>query len=1400
MLSPSFHSSISLIFLFFFDLEPHEGKGPFLGANRPFVIEFDNVVADGSDQISTQFTPKIGNHAATDSWDKYKNDDLLIIIDNALHWVEVTVQHKVRFSRYMLCQKIPLDSDGNTSMEMVLNGANHFCPLLSLKTYEAGVKLYLQRLRKENTTLTDNITLDHIDAEDMLVGLKLGHADLNRPQQRGGLSDIYNVRSLCDIIAVPENKHRRRGCHSTHPVIIRGDSGSGKTWACKQMAYMLSYIDPDDDFAQESLSYRYIPLLLSVHTFARLLKLEPGGSCKPSEVIGLYSRAEACGEHVYNMLMDAYTSKRLFIIIDGIDDVPHLSLLMQRVIFDVLIPGQHKFVASSKPVGVESELYRVGFGIFDLQPLTKRQQKAACSALLDNDAAEFTANMFGYLQNRGDQDALIEPLRDNPALKELEEMGSFERPSLVTRWLLQDKTFVEKERDWDDCSGVAEAKSLAAKAGSGQTDVNGEMVIDLRQVVVNTNQSNNNFDSNDIDYNEPVEQPPILVMTIVSTVEELMEGATMAKAVLAESMKKIAKRHHMPIFHGRGSQRSEGTVAVILHPMEPITRIDAIAQERYGSEVSSGRREGPAIAWSTDAVRATMLCNSPRMMLTLLSELQEMPRLNVVRATNYFSDLDPTHYRRLTLVIKVDVGDGTRHFVEVTMQLVCVFENMPNTQPCTYFKTMFGPEIAADSALRGANDGWARLAFLMEQWVALMSSPIVLSLMIVLFRQFNYKTLEFVSIPVNDADIFYHATIAIVRRGVNKSISKLESIISSAAIVAGHCGDTSPAGLRVTKAASVMHSSVGSTQYPRYDSRTDDNAEFDKTDSAATEMSSVVEPTPAEAVVLMNNQPDLGRIIRALGLLAHANHLHRGTVRSAFSLNNSAKYFGKATELSDALNWFAKIGGDPQHMPGFVLARYVDSAEKESTLMGGAVWMDQLYECTHSSFQEHLCSEHLSVDLHKGTHIKSVLQGEGGLSSFVNGQRHFTLFNVARGGLARGLFGHAGRAYFQNIGINAYGLRNLFSGSWLKNLRVLDLSHNGLSADAGPLVESAVLNYFSCLQSLQVDGNDFTFSTRVALFQWAHKEHGRKLELDGGNEKLHAALRASDKDASIVHLDLSSCKLCEADSDWLVKVLADSTTVRSAHLWSNQLGPKCGAALANVISGVTSLNELILYNNSISGQGAVAIAKAVADNKSLMKLDLERNALGDDAGMCLARSLMKNRVLSVIHLQRGMLGEKTGMLLAEVLAAPSCNISDLKLDWNHLGNQAVAALGSALKLNRALRHLSLRSVGMNDQAACVIARALAANTSLATLQLGSNHLGKQAGEAFAGTLVVNASMTKLVLANNNLGDAAGQAIAKAIGMAQFPRKINVESNGFSKKTKSDLAKAKKKYPACRLRF
>jgi hypothetical protein len=80
-----------------------ESRGPYLTANRPFKVEFDNQGAD--DEIHSgvsKFKLQIGNHILMQPLNSYFVGRTLTVVDSTGKWVEVKVTQHLNFSRYTL--------------------------------------------------------------------------------------------------------------------------------------------------------------------------------------------------------------------------------------------------------------------------------------------------------------------------------------------------------------------------------------------------------------------------------------------------------------------------------------------------------------------------------------------------------------------------------------------------------------------------------------------------------------------------------------------------------------------------------------------------------------------------------------------------------------------------------------------------------------------------------------------------------------------------------------------------------------------------------------------------------------------------------------------------------------------------------------------------------------------------------------------------------------------------------------------------------------------------------------------------------------------------------------------------------------------------------------------------
>lgn len=120
---------------------------------------------------------------------------------------------------------------------------------------------------------------------------------------------------------------------------------------------------------------------------------------------------------------------------------------------------------------------------------------------------------------------------------------------------------------------------------------------------------------------------------------------------------------------------------------------------------------------------------------------------------------------------------------------------------------------------------------------------------------------------------------------------------------------------------------------------------------------------------------------------------------------------------------------------------------------------------------------------------------------------------------------------------------------------------------------------------------------------------------------------------SILTLDLSFCNITDAGGEILATALIEQETCKEVDLSSNNLGPKTGVALENLLKSNKIVEALILSDNDFYCENAaVSIMRGLLTNDTLKFLDLSWNALcGEEFGKILSKSI-KASSLKIIDL------------------------------------------------------------------------------------------------------------------------------------------------------------------------
>lgn len=520
---------------------------------------------------------------------------------------------------------------------------------------------------------------------------------------------VKNVFELCKVLVAGSPAGRTSGVHFAQPLLVKAGAGTGKTWLTKQLLFAVSRTANDD------MHSRYIPFLLPVQRLAfemrRFQSENPdtvlAEAIKPNLLVWYIDQVYGSeNPQIRNLLLDAFDSKRLLLILDGIDEAADLKSEVQDLIQNILLPCQIRFMATSRPEGLRESLYRRGFVVLTLKPYTKEQQDQVLSKQLEGRSRVFVDNVRNFSEAFRTLDEIYNTYRSD--LESIEAIAPF------------DLTFVKSK-------GVFSKYAQQVMPGG----------------------------------------------VPAATVEQLHLAAAEAKPIFDQELMTIAENLSMEVSYSTADMLERGT-GLILVVEKRIDRSRSKCIAKYQPEVEAGRRPQPAASWATDIVRASFVCNNIRQILHLLAMLRDNPLFTIVRLKNLFLALDPTHFRRIMLTIRVQLNkvDGTQywHNVEVQIHHREIFKlKMTNEEimhtPYEYFRDLFGAQMTKQL---DAKAGWLSIESRMRLWRDILEVPVLMSLFILLLREVTKGDFDKSKLPNNEVDL-YRTSIGIMINEVSEN-------------------------------------------------------------------------------------------------------------------------------------------------------------------------------------------------------------------------------------------------------------------------------------------------------------------------------------------------------------------------------------------------------------------------------------------------------------------------------------------------------------------------------------------------------------------------------------------------------------------------------------------------------
>ena len=180
---------------------------------------------------------------------------------------------------------------------------------------------------------------------------------------------------------------------------------------------------------------------------------------------------------------------------------------------------------------------------------------------------------------------------------------------------------------------------------------------------------------------------------------------------------------------------------------------------------------------------------------------------------------------------------------------------------------------------------------------------------------------------------------------------------------------------------------------------------------------------------------------------------------------------------------------------------------------------------------------------------------------------------------------------------------------------------------------------------------------------------------------------------SLTHLDLSNCGQLEAEP--LFSALSVNSTLTYLDLSDTSLDKRkqCCAALARALRVNASLLHLDLYSCKLgcyygSSTAFVSVAEALQYNSALQHLNLHGNNLGNAEIKALAQSLTFNPTLRHLDLEDNPMSSAGCRALASAISA-NTSLEHLGIDARFPKRRALAALAAALDCHPSVKELGI---------------------------------------------------------------------------------------------------------------
>ena len=160
--------------------------------------------------------------------------------------------------------------------------------------------------------------------------------------------------------------------HAQHCLVVAGP-GAGKTWMLKQLTYLVTA----NLFLSNEPGIRLVPIVVFVQRIVRYLRDTSTQMTKLVRKRSLFTWyiKQAHNKREADLLLQAWEERSLVIMMDGVDEAAGERDTVEEFVHFELVPSGNRVVVTSRPTGVNRELYDRYWVVAELLPLTNDLQR-----------------------------------------------------------------------------------------------------------------------------------------------------------------------------------------------------------------------------------------------------------------------------------------------------------------------------------------------------------------------------------------------------------------------------------------------------------------------------------------------------------------------------------------------------------------------------------------------------------------------------------------------------------------------------------------------------------------------------------------------------------------------------------------------------------------------------------------------------------------------------------------------------------------------------------------------------------------------------------------------------------------------------------------------------------------